>query len=860
MKKTLFFILAMIANTASATVFDGTYTTRQNITANSTFEDNAVVQNVNSSNNGGGAYINNNINVEIKNGVQFLNNQLSSSSYNGAGIYNYGTLNISGDNVLFQLNRTYSTSGGYGGAIYNFNSRQIIINGDYITFDQNRAGQGGAIYNYGGGVLTINGNESLFSNNQASSGGAIYNDVDSYGTNYYNGILTIRGIGTVFSGNTATTNGGALYNRGIVNFDKAIEFNGNTANYGGAIGNTPYGNSTASVKIGAGSQFIGNTATTNGGAIYNSGYVLIGNGTVFNGNTATTNGGAIYNSPSNQNGNFGIVDINTGTTSVDFLTATDSIYNSNGTINFLGTGTVNAGLTSLTSVRATMGYTPTINLGKASLVFNTVILQDNTLLKTTVWNNSGTITAGNIAANTFNLQNTNELKLQIAVENRNILSTDGAEITILIDRTGAQAAGWDAYGNPARQPQYTLANNLLYDIEFISDGVYKITPKAISAPGGGDGHTPPDGGNGAVIDNTPNVIGDMNEKDIEQANFDNASTAWGEDGFITGSIAESIANQLYIYQQFVDTLPDYEDGIHMLSPSQNNLLNRTAQNTTRTMFGTIADRMSEDEAGFWTKGFYSSFNNSGDKWLEFSGNTGGLMFGQDIKIGKFLKMGEVFTYSQTKADEYNRAFVMNGAYNIALYGMLELPVEIGDFYIDAIFNYGAYTAREDKTAVGYNISSDLAATALSTQVVGGFKTNLGGKNSLSTEFGFSYMNIEQAAYTDTIGQRVSSGTADIQTLLGTIKYKNELIRWLTFGAKLGLELEMNKDPYEYIVTPPNGVHYRYRTMPDTDVGLTFGANIDFSLTGAVKFGVAYTGAIKGDYTEHNGGIRFNWQW
>ncbi len=149
--------------------------------------------------------------------------------------------------------------------------------------------------------LTINGSGITLDSGNASRivivGSAIVmlndlsfqNGATSFGGAIYNGgTLTITN--STFSGNTATFNGGVIFNV----FGSTLEitnstFSGNTAG-GGAITND------GTVTI-TGSTFSGNSATDDGGAILTSGSgsLTITNST-FSGNSAD-NGGAIYNGP-----------------------------------------------------------------------------------------------------------------------------------------------------------------------------------------------------------------------------------------------------------------------------------------------------------------------------------------------------------------------------------------------------------------------------------------------------------------------------------------------------------------------------------------------------------------------------------
>ena len=164
------------------------------------------------------------------------------------------------------------------------------------TFDGNHAdANGGAIYNtfyanngmgLGDGV-TVAGN--FTKNSAGKNGGAIFNDgaLDKIGN--AGGVMTIRD--SVFSENTATTWGGAIFNSGTLTLGDGVSFTGNSAYAGGAVWND------GKMEIAPGTKFVGNNSKHSAGALYNSSTGTLGDliGVIFENNTAVF-GGAINNS------------------------------------------------------------------------------------------------------------------------------------------------------------------------------------------------------------------------------------------------------------------------------------------------------------------------------------------------------------------------------------------------------------------------------------------------------------------------------------------------------------------------------------------------------------------------------------
>lgn len=291
-----------------------------------TFTNTSFSGNKSSNGNGGAIYNGTNGVIETLTAT-FQNN---SAGKDGGAIYNDGTLNnitnsnFTGNNAV--TNGEASTTGN-GGAIYNANGKTINITTN--SFSGNKAGEaGGAVYN--AGTLTISGN--TFNGNSASKGGAVYNNdtlniaentfeansADFGGALYNSASGKISAIQGTFNANTAVSDGGALYNIGSINTIGGSFTNNKAANKGGAVYNTgkldkianasfssnsttadngmggAIYNSQASNKLTVEETNFNSNKSANGGAIASDGALDITNST-FTQNSASGNGGAIYN-------------------------------------------------------------------------------------------------------------------------------------------------------------------------------------------------------------------------------------------------------------------------------------------------------------------------------------------------------------------------------------------------------------------------------------------------------------------------------------------------------------------------------------------------------------------------------------
>lgn len=231
----------------------------------------------------------------------------------GGGAISFGAVSSSDIASINDTKFINNVSGINGGAIgtrlgKNANNSAAKLNIS-ATFDGNRAYQnGGAIYNtfyanngmeLGDGV-TVTGN--FTKNSAGENGGAIFNDGAKDKIGNAGGVMTIRD--SVFGENTATTWGGAIFNSGTLTLGDGVSFTGNSANFGGAVWND------GKMEIAAGTKFVGNNSKKAAGALYNSSTGTLGNliGVVFENNTAAF-GGAINNSKTSASIKGGTIDL-----------------------------------------------------------------------------------------------------------------------------------------------------------------------------------------------------------------------------------------------------------------------------------------------------------------------------------------------------------------------------------------------------------------------------------------------------------------------------------------------------------------------------------------------------------------------
>lgn len=219
----------------------------------------------------------------------------------GGAIYNEGTINnITGD---FIANSVQTTSlGAEGGALNIFGLVNGSITGNFINnyaYSTNAGAMGGAIQTERETNNIFGDFIGNYAHGTTAYGGALSN---SGGSSYYGNDARIQNLvgDFIYNYSLATTGdsyGGAIYNTGDINYITGNFINNYTQSTQNAKGGALYSGSTSPI-ISITGNFINNKALgTNsgcGGAIYNSGTINSIEGNFIN-NTATHHGGAIYN-------------------------------------------------------------------------------------------------------------------------------------------------------------------------------------------------------------------------------------------------------------------------------------------------------------------------------------------------------------------------------------------------------------------------------------------------------------------------------------------------------------------------------------------------------------------------------------
>ena len=205
-------------------------------------------------------------------------------SYWGGGVLLLRGGHLTATNTVISNNTSL-----YGGGVYLSGDGLNFGDDDHNEFTANNCEISGNIATYDGGGVCIDNFQKAF---------------PPYSPTYSTFEAT---NGTVISGNTANRNGGAVYNKGIFTATDCIIGGMNPTDANKAInGGGVYNYQTVTITNTSPTEFFtpeftmnnslvkGNSATTNGGGIYNAGILRVSNTSSITNNTATADGGGIF--------------------------------------------------------------------------------------------------------------------------------------------------------------------------------------------------------------------------------------------------------------------------------------------------------------------------------------------------------------------------------------------------------------------------------------------------------------------------------------------------------------------------------------------------------------------------------------
>ena len=223
--------------------------------------------------------------LNIYDGVKIINNKKLGNErvFNFSDYISDGSAERAGGAAVLNLNSTVNM---YGGLIDNnliATEHTVRKNADGTESMIELNGCGGAVYNRG----NFNMYGGTISNSEGLRGGAFYNDRVAY--------LVSGNI----IGNTSHYYGAAVASSSSMNSDLFIgsEGKGKTMlfkdNHSHRAGGALYSNTSSPIIIYGNTEFVNNSSSTSGGAIYTAGPLTV-SGTLFDSNSCVYSGGSIY--------------------------------------------------------------------------------------------------------------------------------------------------------------------------------------------------------------------------------------------------------------------------------------------------------------------------------------------------------------------------------------------------------------------------------------------------------------------------------------------------------------------------------------------------------------------------------------
>ena len=756
-----------------------------------------------------------------------------------------------------------NTATNRGGALANLNNDTVAtayfntVNiGSGSSFTNNSAIQGGAIYNKG----TMNIADTTFSGNKATGsgyGGAIFNG---------QGILTVNN--STFSGNNATWDGGAIssstsylkdstgkalsladtraYWQKVNGFDAANKLvinnskflNNTVTSYsGGALGiysdatitgseftgNNAGGNSPSTTVDGGGAIYVGgwgrvnidgSTFTDNssniGGAIATTHaglagdeYVTVQNST-FTGNTATEKGGAIANG-------FSTFNIENSTFKDNSSNGTGgAIQNlANRTINLSGTNTFSGntagGVKNDIHNDGTLNVSGLLALDGGITGTGTVNFLDGSSLKAALNSETAIITAGTITG-------------QTAL----VLETGSEGGTIKLD--GAQDS-------------FSFVQNALYDITNDA-GTWTFAKKDADAIAEATGAT------GTAAEAVAAVTAGTSDHEGFNAVAENINT------MLQSSNTEVVAAGV----QAAKALAPVEAPIHQAQATQTASQILAAAGSRLSGGSTVSTGESSGDfalgkGSVWAKGLYNKSKYSGTDG--FDAYSRGIALGAEAQITDSVKvgLGYAYTNSDIKPDLRKAEIDSNSA---LLYG----EYKPNNWYVNGIASYtwGRYDEHRYATT---DVSGKYDVNTIALQAMTGYDIHMDAL-TFTPEAGLRYMNIDQKAYTDSIGSHIAGNSSDIFT--GVLGAK-AVYDWnitdnilLKPEVRAAITYDFVRDNATAVMSLANGSVIATDSKALKRFGTEFAVGLTTDIADNLEMGIFWEGKFRNDYTDNTGMI------
>ena len=699
-----------------------------------------------------------------------------------------------------------------GGALFGWTNSDTVISGS--TFDSNTAQFGGAIYT-ATTMKNIAINDTVFSNNSAESVGAV-------------GIFASGSLNNVTFKNNEATNAsydgaGALF-LGSVSQTKINNstFTDNTsAAVGGAIAMraTNLGNNVNADLDVLNSTFTRNKAATKGGAIFSTFYssdkyvdsVYI-SGSTFNQNEAAQ-GAAIYNEGvPDKGGNLAVMKIENSTFDGNIASsAGGAIYNAgDGTIHFEGTNT----------------FTNNTANGVKNDIHNDGVLNISGLLA---------LDGGITGTGTVNFMDGSSLKAALNSETAIITAGTITGQTALVFENGSEGGTIKLDGT---QDTFSFTDNALYDRTTDGNGTYTFTKKDAAGIAEATGAT------GTAAEAVAAVTAGTSDHEGFNAVAENINT------MLQSSDTEVVAAGV----QAAKALAPVEAPVVQAQATQtvSQILaaagSRLSGGSTVSM-GESSGDFALGKGSVWAKGLYSKSKYSGTDG--FDAYSRGIALGAEAQITDSVKvgLGYAYTNSDIKPDLRKTDIDSNSA---LLYG----EYKPNNWYVNGIASYtwGRYDEHRYATT---DVSGKYDVNTIALQAMTGYDIHMDAL-TFTPEAGLRYMNIDQKAYTDSIGSHIAGNSSDIFT--GVLGAK-AVYDWnitdnilLKPEVRAAITYDFVRDNATAVMSLANGSVIATDSKALKRFGTEFAVGLTTDIADNLEMGIFWEGKFRNDYTDNTGMI------
>ena len=788
---------------------------------------------------------------------------------NGGAIYNTGRLyvmtsefdgntaskaggaifNDKGGNVtLFATEFKNNVTDGNGGAIYNDGGTIDIERSSFVGNSADKS-MGGAIFSRNGGHLTIRDSEfannsamyygalstsidssveimdTVFMNNSADEGGAmgLFNDASLTNVKFIGNSAQLidpasDGAGAVFLGAGAT-----------VRFDNASFTDNESGMAGGAISTRAAAdadNSMARLDI-KNSEFIGNHAMTNGGALNNFFYasadadygnagVMI-DGTRFVSNSATKNGGAIYNHGElDKSGNAGAIVIR------------DSVFSDNKAAEH-GGAIYNAGTIVL---RGQNVFSGNMANGVANDIYNTGDI--------TIADGETVIGGGIDGDGILTLNDGATLNLGTNTVTAGTLSLNG---TILAAIDGETEFGRLYAESITGTGTLKLTN--IYDA-----GTYQIfnVDNDLNVDAGFFYSAVNNGADGVVISvRSPEEIASASGVDISVAAMVIALQSRDDMSDIALRARDMLINGEFdeLSAQVGRANPDRKPVMHSVSTGiQNQILNTTANRMSAS--GRAGGDMSVGY-GAWGTGLLNK-SKFDDRFHAYSR---GVALGADALVNRVFTIGAGYAYNNSDVHGDDRTVDIDAS-TLFIYGQYKPS----SWYANTTISYTMADYEENTTFFGMPLSAEYDVDSFGAQIATGYDFASG----VTPEFGVRYLHMAQDDYSNGL-LRVRGTDSDYLGGVAGVKYAFDIMS--PSPVKYSPELRamatydfISDDVYSTVIIPGVAT-YRVRGDRLSRMGGEFviGLNAEY---GAWRVSLNYDLDLHRDYTSQTGMLKFKY--